>query len=373
MEQIPQFKKTKFIGSSPPEIFVGKHNYPNIYSGILSPIEEGNTDKFSNPENWFKNQLSIKQILEYRKKLIYSRFKTEVKKVKVENKFTSALNQVAMASKSVSAEFTLKKSPEFKRIKESSVPFIGNPAPLKDIHIQENPIIEKKVDSVVNENYLKSHEAIKELYKNNIQVSTISKILSAGLLGLKNQRKLVPTRWSITAVDDLLSKEMLKKIRMFSEINDFHVFHGEYLGNHYEILLLPDKFSFEVIEITVKDQGIWHDYENFNGRKDYASSVTGAYYVNRLALCEYLLSINHQASAIFFREVTPEYYAPLGVGILRELSRSVFQKNPENFSSINEAINSMQKRIHLPINIFTDKSIILKERGKQKRLNQWFN
>ena len=28
-----------FSGSSPPDIFIGKYNYPNVFSGILSPVQ----------------------------------------------------------------------------------------------------------------------------------------------------------------------------------------------------------------------------------------------------------------------------------------------------------------------------------------------
>jgi len=53
------------------------------------------------------------------------------------------------------------------------------------------------------------------------------------------------------------------------------LFNGEYNGNHYEILLLPDKFSFEVIEAEFSGS-LWNqtghvsvmkDYELFSGRK----------------------------------------------------------------------------------------------------------
>ena len=279
---------------------------------------------------------------------------------------------VSMTSKSLDIDFKLKKLPIMKEIKEPSVPIIGNPAPLKDIKIQENPKIHPKVDYVVNDNKLKASEAIKILYKNSLEISNITKILSAGLLGLKNNRRLVPTRWSITATDDTLSKEILKSVKTFSEINEFLVFHGEYVGNHYEILLLPDKFEFEVIEISSSTMGIWKDYESFFGRKTYADDVTGAYYANRLALSEYLLKIKSQCSCIFFREVKPEYNAPLGVGILRELSRACFQKTPEKFNTINEAINSIQTRITIPLENYTNSSVLLKNYGKQKRLSQWF-
>ena len=56
-------KKTHFSGSSPPEIFIGRQDYPNVYSGILSPVEHGNTEKFSSPESWFKHKYKIEQIM----------------------------------------------------------------------------------------------------------------------------------------------------------------------------------------------------------------------------------------------------------------------------------------------------------------------
>ncbi|MFA5992592.1 MAG: hypothetical protein WC796_02725 [Candidatus Pacearchaeota archaeon] len=381
-KEIPNFRKTQFIGSSPPEIFVGQKDYPNVYTGILSPLETGQTTDLSMPETWVKDNLTIDQVMSYREKMIYSRFKTDIKKIKTDQKLISALNQVAMSNNSVRAEFILKKQPIFHPLRENSVPFIGNPAPLDKIKIQENPKIERKVDYVVSDERLKSINAIKDLYKSKIQISSIIKILSAGLLGLKDNRRMVPTRWAITATDDSLSKDMLSQIRFLPEINEFQLFHGDYVGNHYEILLLPDKFSFEVIETRIPSLEInkellesiqfSKDYEGFFPRKTYADSVTGAYYANRLALCEYLIKIKRQASCIFFREVRPEYNFPLGVGILREASRKAFQSPPEKFSSISEALIEAQKRIYLPIFKFKEQSTLLKEFGKQKRLRDWF-
>ena len=40
----------EFSGSSPPEIFVGRWNYPNVYTGILSPEESGNMQILSSAE-----------------------------------------------------------------------------------------------------------------------------------------------------------------------------------------------------------------------------------------------------------------------------------------------------------------------------------
>lgn len=372
--------KIHFSGNSPPEIFVGRFNYPDINAGILSPDSSEESEEYSFPEIWHENKYSIDTILTNRSKLIYGKFKTQIKKARTSDRFLNLMQEISMAYKSVSTEFFLRKPPQMRLEINKHLPLIGNPAPLQYARLQENPKVKPKVDYLVSDTEAKAATAIKELYKANIQISNINKILSAGLLGLKTQRRLVPTRWSITAVDDTLSKFLLEKIRYYPEISEILLFNAEYNGNHYEIILLPDKFSFEVLEAEISGSlwnqtghvSIMKDYELFHGRKQYADEVTGAYYANRLALAEYLEKTKKQATAIFIREVGPEYYAPLGVGILREVTREAFQKPNEKFNTIEEALNQAQTRLRIPITNWTNHSVLLKEFGKQKRLSQWF-
>lgn len=371
--------KIHFSGSSPPEIFVGKYNYPCVNTGILAPNEYGETEQNSMPEIWHEKNFSIEQILKMRGELIYARFKSAVKDVRKENKLLNVMQEISIADKPVSTEIFLKSLPRQNIHIEQGVAAIGNPAPLKFARLEENPHVPKKVDYLISDSDAKASNSILELYKSNIPVSNVIKVLSAGLLGRTINRKLVPTRWAITAIDDTISKEILNRIRYYSEISEFRVFSSEYLGNHYEFLLMPDKFAFEVLEAKMTGS-VWNfdgevyvsqDYEEFNGRKEYAFDVTGAYYANRLALAEYLDKIKKQACCLVMRECRPEYYAPCGVGILREASRQAFKNKPEIFSSIREALNSCQARFKLPISIFTNKSWLLKEYGKQTRLSSF--
>ncbi|MFA7707510.1 MAG: hypothetical protein WCX73_01025 [Candidatus Pacearchaeota archaeon] len=375
-------KKSKhFSGDSPPEIFVGRYNYPNIKAGILSPEIHGDTSELSMPEVWYEKNLQIPQVLTNRSQLIYGNFQTSIKSPKTENKFTKLMQEISMANKPVSTEFFLKKIPRMVLEINKYSATIGNPAPLEHARLQENPKIKPKIDYLTADTDCKSVVAIKELHKSNIQTSHIIKILSAGLLGTATRRKLVPTRWAITATDDTISKELLKKIKFYPEINEIMLFHGDYIGNYYEILLLPDKFSFEVIEAYMFGS-VWNpfslrirfsqDFERFSGRKEYAYNVTGAYYTARLAVCEYLERIKRQAYVIIFREERPEYNAPLGVGILRELGRDIFTKIPEKFNTPQEALNQMQTRMKLQVSQFANQSVLLKEYKTQTRLNKWF-
>jgi len=376
--------KLAFSGATPPEIFVGRHNYPYVYAGILAPETYEDTSEYSMPEKWHEKRLSIKEILALRGELVYSRFRLNIKSVRSgwRNKATrllSVMQETAMASKPTMAEFRLRRPPAKRFLLESHVPIIGNPAPLIKARLEENPHVERKVEYLVNDTDAKASEAIEELYRARIEVSNIIKVLSAGLLGTKTRRKLVPTRWAVTAVDDTLSKKMLEEIRYYDEISEFMLFHAEYLGNHYEFLLLPDKFAFEVLEAKMPGS-VWNpsmklvvmqDYEGFHGRKSYASNVTGAYYANRLALCEYLMRVKRQASCLVMRECRPEYYAPCGVGILREASRQAFRNKPERFSNLHNALEAANQRLRLPVEEFTKRSWLLKNFGKQQKLDRW--
>ncbi len=373
--------KTHFSGNSPPEIFIGRVGYPNVNTGILAPDKYGDTEQMSLPEKWYEKKLTIKQILNLRTNLIYSRFKSKIKQPgkQTPSKFLSAMQEISLADKPVSTEIFLKKPFKPQLNIDKHLPIIGNPAPLKKIILQENPSIKRKINYIVSDTDSKASNSIIELSKHTY-TSNIIKILSAGMLGLKNNRKLVPTRWAVTAVDDTLSKQLLKKIRFYPEISEILLFHGDYIGNYYEILLLPDKFSFEVIEAYMSGS-LWNpslkinlaqDFERFNPKKKYASNVTGAYYTIRLAVCEYLEKIKKQAYCIVFREERPEYNAPLGVGILRELARDILNQKPEKFPTIQKALQQVQTRLKLSINLFIQKSILLKEYKQQTRLNKWF-
>ncbi|UZE94080.1 MAG: hypothetical protein IB618_00695 [Candidatus Pacearchaeota archaeon] len=377
----PKISK-EFSGSSPPEIFVGRYGYPNVFTGILAPTEFGETEELSMPEVWHEQGAGIQDILAYRSRMIYSRFISSIKSArsKQQSRLLDLMQEISLASKPVDASFKLKKKPRVRIQMDAHVPMIGNPAPLKSVKLESNPKVEKKVDYLTSDTDVKSTQAIKELYKSKIPVSNIIKILSGGMLGLRIQRRLVPTRWAVSAIDDTISKTLLEKIRHYQEISSYLLFHASYLGNYYNIILIPNCWSFEVIEASAKGYfgrnyriATWQDYEFFQKRKKYAFSVTGAYYANRLAVCEYLYKTKRQASVLVLREIRDEYWAPCGVGILREVTREAMQSKPEKFDTLKGALSTAQTKFKLPLEIYTTKSKLLQNIKTQTRLSKFLS
>jgi DNA repair protein NreA len=364
--------KLHFSGKSAPELFVGRIGYPYINSGILTPSENDNISNFATAEEWSKNNFSVENVLRLRGQLIYGKSKMNIKS---ESKLKQVTRELALSSKPVSIEVFLKKKPTFQFTVDKVFQPMTNPAPLDKAILEENPKVAKKVDYLTSDYDIKATTALEELYKSNIKVDHLQKLLSVGLLGTKIKRRMVPTRWSITATDDTISKQQLKKIRYYPEINQITLFSGNFVGNYVEALLLPGYFSFEAIEawlsgstFSTQTTEFSQDHEEFNGRKKYAFEVTGGYYAMRLPLTEYLTKIKRQATVLIFREIRPEYYAPLGVGIVRETTRRAFANQPQHFDTIEDALKNIGKRSTISIKQIKERSWILNNYGKQKSL-----
>jgi len=238
--------------------------------------------------------------------------------------------------------------------------------------LAENPKVPRVVDHVVSDTDLKAEQGVLKLYSSNISQRQVTRMLSIGLLGLKKRRRLVPTEWSITAIDDILGRAIHREILNYPWINEFMVFGHEALGNNVQILLVPSSWMFEAQEAWLISSnpvpGV--DSELVWGRRSYASDVAGAYYASRLPVLEYLRRIRRQAGAIVLMEVYPEW-VPLGVWRFREICREALKKEPAEFSTLKESLEELGKRLALPLDNWIEKSTILRWYRTQKRLTHF--
>lgn len=377
IDTVKFWKKTiesakNFTGTSPPSIFVGRAFYPKVFIGLLSPPQhQENAEILDSPETWFRQRATLAQILNFRGQMIYSRFRSVVSRPS--GKLLDVTQEVAMAKDPADVEVTLRKEPKFRMIFDSWAQPIGSPAPLEKVVLTENPHVENKVDYVVSDTDLKARGAVGELYHHGIQVSRIQKIFSSGLLGTKLQRRLVPTRWSITAVDDMISKKIMEKVVDYQQISECMLFSNEYLGNHYEVLLIPRTYQYELIESWMNEFGmpsLSSDYERYWLRDSYADQTHGAFYAGRLAAAEFLEKIKRQAAVLIVREISPDYNIPVGIWQLRETVRDAFNKPYEKFDNIDAAIQKICGRVKVGRK-WIAKSALLKDVRVQRPLSNF--
>ncbi len=376
--------KDNFFGSAPAP-FVGKWNYPNINVGILSPQHMGEENwKYDAPKHWSKNNYKIPELVNMRSKLINARFKANIKDVNQTSRYLDMSKNVGMASKPVDIEVQLKEVPKFSTSFDNYMPPSGPKAIVKKMDITTNPKIHKKVDKVHDEIYLKSSEALRYLYKNDFDENFLSKLLSVGTVGVKKNRKLVPTRWSITAVDDTLGKNFIDQVKDY-DVTGYEAYYGSHLGNYYLILLFPKVWSYELFELAIEKKvnpwsktGLQYatDFEDYSGRKFYATETAGGYYTPRLAVLEHLIKRKKQAAVLTLRFITDEYTTPLGVWVTREASRNAMNLKPIEFSSMELMLiyvhNLAKKKFGVDISNMLRKSKLLDIIKKQSSLKEYF-
>lgn len=345
LEEISALPKIgeRMEGLSPPEVFVGRQGYPLVRAGPMLPASE----TVAQPSLG----MDIGEIIALRSSLVRSEARMEVKDTSIPGRLLESCQQMAMSSAPVGAEVAFLKPPMGKLQFDGVLSPSGPSAEMRGMEITTNPIIPRKVDQIVEDKGVLAADAVEELYSSGIDTGHISRLLSLGLLGKK--RKLVPTRWSITASDDMAGKALKDRVIDKPLISDFQLYSGEDLGNHFEVLLLPRTYSFELIEIWMAES-LWapegwigSDDEGLRDRKEY-SSLAGGYYAARLAVLEHLVHQGRQASVLAVREISKDYWAPLGVWVVRDVARKALSVAPKTFSTLDEAIDEIGRRLKTP-------------------------
>ncbi|MBU5688922.1 MAG: Nre family DNA repair protein [Candidatus Aenigmarchaeota archaeon] len=370
--------KQELFGSTPPSVLVGEWNYPKVNVGLLLPQEQGNTEIYDAPKEWFNKRYNIEDVFRLRLNLFNAKKSFLTTNALNPDKYLQEMQIVAASTASADAEVVFEKRPFFAlHFDPHNAPF-GPSGLAKKIEITGDVKIDRKIEYVISDVDLKAEQAIKNLYREGYDVYNITKMLSVGLLGAKIQRKLVPTRWAITAVDSIIIKSLLNEVKQYQEIDQYMLFETNYMGNYFEIILMPKKWMFEVIEIAVpgadwmlgrKKPIIARDYEFYEGRKDYASNVAGGYYAAEIAVLEFLANIKRQAGVIVLREIRPEYYAPVGVWKIRECLRDAFKQKPIIFNGLDEIIKRIDERFLIKSNFWKEKSVLLNFIKRQKTID----
>ncbi len=333
------FSSDSISGTSPPSVFVGSYNYPKVFVGPMVPPIHGDTSLLDSPEKW--KGKSLEEIVNFRLNLVRGIQKVSINQT--DGRYIENLQEVAMSTKPIDSDLIFHKAPS------SSVSLDGESAPfgpigeIKSAKFSGTSSV-KSIEKMFYDKDLKAQDAVLNLYDSGIEISKIQKCFSIGMLGQK--RKLVPTKWSITATDDIISKSLTSEILDYNLIDSCRVFSYEHLGNVFSVVLFPHRWIYEMIEAWYSNGilGFGSDSEDARGI-NHPPAIAGAYFAAKLGVVEYLSKKKIQAGVVILREIRPEYAIPVGVWQVREGIREAMKQKPtitDNFdNSILLASNKM--------------------------------
>ena len=316
------FSSDSVSGTSPPSVFVGSYDYPKVFVGPMVPPLHGDTSLLDSPEQW--KGKSLEDIVNFRLNLVRGIQKIPIDKI--DGRYIENLQEVAMSSKPIDSDLIFQKntSPNVSLDGESA-PF-GPIGEIKSAKFSGTTSV-KAIEKIYYDKDLKAQDAVLNLYNSGIEISKIQKCFSIGMLG--QNRKLVPTKWSITATDDIICKFLTGEILNYNLIDSHKVFSYEHLGNIFTVVLFPHRWVYEMIEAWYSNgvMGFGSDYEDARGI-DHPPAIAGAYFAAKLGVLEYLNKNRIQAGVVILREIRPEYAIPVGVWQVREGIREAMKQNP---------------------------------------------
>ncbi|MEM3952982.1 MAG: hypothetical protein QXP74_06215, partial [Nitrososphaerota archaeon] len=327
---------------SPPSVFVGRIGYPRVRVAPAVVPEGSNVEIYDMPEKWLN--INLNEILQMRLSLLRACINVDVAKPE--------------------------KMEDVKILAASS-----KPVDLEKLRILGNPKIPKPIDRVLLDRELTATEAVMNLYSNSIPVSHIQKLFSIGVFGKAGFRKIVPTRWSITAVDSIISKRLIEKVKKLPVFDSYLFFERRHENNTFIAIIAPYRWSYEWIEAwfpyTTWNPGmrieVEDDWEDFRGRSTYAS-LGGCYYAARLATAEYMIREGRQGTAILIREIYEGFFLPIGVWFVRENVREMFKNKPEKFGDIREVLERLSSSTRIQLSRWIKTSRLLTQILLQSRL-----
>ncbi|MFQ5476013.1 MAG: hypothetical protein ACE5DT_03170 [Nitrosopumilus sp.] len=335
------FSSDSISGTSPPSVFVGSYNYPKVFVGPMVPPVHGDTSLLDSPEKW--KGMSLEEIVNFRLNLVRGIQKIPIHQTT--GRYIESLQEVTMSSKPTDSDLI------FQKATSSNVSLDGESAPfgpigeIKSAKFSSTSSV-KSIEKSFYDKDLKAQDAVLNLYNSGIEISKIQKCFSIGMLGRK--RKLIPTRWSITATDDIISKSLTSEILDYSLIDSCRVFSYEHLGNVFSVVLFPHRWIYEMIEAWYSNGilGFGSDFEDARGI-NHPPVIAGAYFAAKLGVVEYLAKKNIQAGVVILREIRPEYAIPVGVWQVREGIREAMKQNPVIANNFEDALDLASNKMSI--------------------------
>jgi hypothetical protein len=346
-------------GSSPPSVFVGSWNYPKVYAGpMITPIA-GDTRIMDTPESWIPSHTSQEEIIGYRLNLVRGKHLVDV--ADLDHRLVHTLQEISLSSTSIDSEAVFEGVPRGTSFTGGEHTPYGPSAPLERVDIG-NVSWQRDLEKVYYDTDLKAREAILDLHHRDIPFSSIQKAFSVGTIGTARGRRLVPTRWSITACDSTIANSLLSEVKTYPVIDTYQVREFTSLNNCYAVILVPTPWQYEwteaFLQILGSEEMIFSDHEGMRGKTEY-SSVGGCYYSCKMAVLEALYREKKQAGAIVLREAG-RGYIPLGVFNVRENVRSAMLQTPREYEDLRTALQSTEAGFSLSLPRFIEESAMLR-------------
>jgi hypothetical protein len=241
---------------SPPGISVEAAKYPILKAGILASTEPSEyLSIFDHPESWMG--LDREAIKSMRRQLF--RFTVPINARTLEpSRFVEALQTIALSVSPVAIEIETASLPPRGLYQLGGQLPAGSSVEVNFLDIVSDPEI-SRVAKRITELDIPASEAVWKLLDYDYSLDQVARMMSVGLLGRLDNRRLVPTRGAYKAIIDAYISRALIELTDKSSSSIFRIGSAETHNENFTVLVQPGDSKVDYFRIERTQQGFQRD------------------------------------------------------------------------------------------------------------------
>jgi hypothetical protein len=342
---------------SPPGITVEAAKYPMMTAGILASTDaQEYISIYDHPESWCG--LNRETILAMRRELY--RFTVPINARAMEaSDFLEVLQTIALSVSPVAIEVETASLPP-----RGLSPLGGQLPASPAVEMQSVEIVSKPEISKVAENItqldLPASESAWNLLDYDYSLDQVARLMSVGLLGRIDSRRLVPTRGSYKAVIDGYINRSLMELAEKPVTPSFGIYSAELLDENFTVLIQPGEPRVDYLRVERTEKGLERgaSYERMkNATTDPKTAVFGDH--ARFSSYRHLIKTKEKSHITVFHFARNNKNSILGPWIVRAGVDAALETNPIELDTKDNAIMVLESILTPSLSIWTQSDPLL--------------
>ncbi len=350
-----------FTAFSPPGIIIEAAKYPVLMAGVLASTEPSEwLSIHDHPESW--SGLNREAILRMRKQLY--RFTVPIDARAMEPRsIVDTLQTIALSVSPVAIEI------ETSRLPSRKLSALGGQLPaspcvnVKSIDIISEPEI-SRVSKRITEQNIPAAEAAWKLLDYEYTLDQVARLMSVGLLGMIDSRRLVPTRGAYKAVIDGYVSRSLIELTEKPLASSFRLGMSEIFGENFTVLAQPGEPQVDYLRIERTADGLDHG-TSIQGVKNLTTDSKTSVFSDHARFSAYsdLVKRKESAHLTIFHFSRNSNNSILGPWLVRAGVKAALESNQVELDTRENALMVLKSFLAPDISVWTQDNPLLDKFG----------
>jgi hypothetical protein len=342
---------------SPPGIFVEAAKYPMMTAGILASTDaQEYLSIFDHPESWCG--LNRETILSMRRELYRFTVPINARAMKT-SRFIEVLQKIALSVSPVAIEVETASLPS-----RGLYPLGGQlpaspPVEMQNAEIVSEPEISKVAENITQLDIPASESAWK-LLDYDYSLDQVVRLMSVGLLGRTDSRRLVPTRGAYKAVIDGYINRSLIELSEKSLTPSYRIHSTELLDENFTILIQPGEPRVDYLRVERTQKGLERgaSYERVKSAvTDPKTSVFSDH--ARFSVYERMVKEEARSHVTIFHFARNNKNNILGPWVVRAGVKSALESNPIELDTRENSLMVLESLLSPSLAVWTESDPML--------------